>query len=100
MNGENMIVFSAIGFWYEMTKNQMPDSRFLMQSKRYDFNELINSSILPSFATDTTQMSSPAPSDRNLVSITDDCAHVTYYLVCKKKDRSKFKNLLLSKMNT
>ncbi|MCC8150733.1 MAG: LysR family transcriptional regulator [Lachnospiraceae bacterium] len=100
MNGENMIVFSAIGFWYEMTKNQMPDSRFLMQNERYDFTELINSSILPSFATDTTQISAPAPADRNLVPITDECAHVTYYIVCKKKDRSKFKNLLRSKMNT
>ncbi|MCC8102439.1 MAG: LysR family transcriptional regulator [Clostridiales bacterium] len=99
MNGENMIVFSAIGFWHEMIKREMPASRFLMQNERYDFNELIRSSVLPYFSTDVTQSGSPLPADRIRIPVRDACAHVIYYLVGKKKDRSRFKNLLLSRMS-
>ncbi|MCD8116610.1 MAG: LysR family transcriptional regulator [Oscillospiraceae bacterium] len=100
MNGENMIVLSAIGFWHEMIKREMPASRFLMQSEAYDFSELIRTSSLPYFSTDIAQISAPLPAGRRLIPISDACAHVTYYLICKKKDRSKFKNLLLSRMSS
>ena len=54
MDGENMLLFSDIGFWHDIVTAHMPHSRFLVQTERYDFNELTRSSILPYFATDIT----------------------------------------------
>ena len=44
MNGENMLLMPDIGFW-NFVKDRMPDSRFLTQSDRFSFNELIRSLI-------------------------------------------------------
>jgi DNA-binding transcriptional LysR family regulator len=52
LNGENMLLFSEIGFWGDLVRKKMPDSRFLMQSERYTFSELIANSVLPCFTTD------------------------------------------------
>ena len=38
LNGENMLLFSEIGFWGDLVRKKMPDSRFLMQSERYTFS--------------------------------------------------------------
>ena len=51
MNGENMLLMPDIGFW-NFVKDRMPDSRFLTQSDRFSFNELIRASSLPFFATE------------------------------------------------
>lgn len=52
MNGENMILMNNIGFWNYVHAETMPASRFLIQSDRFSFNELVRSSSLPSFTTD------------------------------------------------
>ena len=52
MDGENMIVFSKIGFWYDLIVEQMPHSRFLLQQDRNDFRELVAASVLPCFLTE------------------------------------------------
>ncbi len=78
---------------------EMPHSRFLMQNDRFDFEELIHASTLPFFATDVTLRESGSIKDRRIAPISDESVHVSYYLVCKKKDRSRFKNLLLSRMD-
>ncbi|MGN1008814.1 MAG: LysR substrate-binding domain-containing protein, partial [Butyricicoccus sp.] len=41
LNGENLLLFSEIGFWGKIVRQKMPDSRFLVQSERYSFTELI-----------------------------------------------------------
>ena len=49
LDGENMLVFSNIGFWQELRMRKMPHSRFLFQSDRFSFNQLVRSSVLPCF---------------------------------------------------
>lgn len=51
MNGENILLMPDIGFW-PFVMDKMPDSRFLTQSDRFSFNELVQASSLPSFVTD------------------------------------------------
>lgn len=92
MNGENMLLFQDIGFWYDLVVKKMPDSRFLVQTERYSFLELIENSIMPSFSTDFFRDTSPATS-RVAVPITDPEFNVSYYLVCKEKDMCKFIDL-------
>lgn len=93
MNGENMLLMPDIGFW-AFVRDKMPDSRFLTQSDRFSFNELIQASSLPSFVTDLSEKYSKTPPGRIYVPISDSDATVTYYLVCKLEMKKDFKVLL------
>jgi len=97
MNGENMLLFQDIGFWHDLVVEKMPDSRFLVQTERYTFLELIENSTMPVFTTDYYHNelidSIPAPS-RVAVPITDPEFNVSYYLVCRKEHSQKFSGLL------
>lgn len=72
----------------------MPHSRFLIQTQRYDFNELVRSSILPYFATDNTMRFSDLGEDRVAVAIKDEEAAVTYYIVYLRSEQESFRELL------
>ena len=93
MDGENMLLFSDIGFWHDLVTTHMPHSRFLVQTQRYDFNELTRSSILPFFGTDATLRFSDISDDRVVVPIKDEVATVTYYIVCLHSMVGYFKGL-------
>lgn len=93
MDGENMLLFSDIGFWHDIVTAHMPHSRFLVQTQRYDFDELTRSSILPYFATDITLRFSEIPEDRVAVSIRDDDVNVKYYAVCLRHKAMQFREL-------
>ena len=90
MDGENMLLFSDIGFWHDIVTIHMPHSRFLVQTQRYDFNELTRSSILPFFATDVTLRFSDIPADRIAIPVKDKDAAVTYYAMCLRSNLTRF----------
>lgn len=92
MNEENMLLLQDIGFWYDLVKEKMPDSRFLMQTDRYNFIELAVNSTMPFFATKSLDYAR-AETDRIWVPIKDPEFTVTYHLVCKKENKKKFDRL-------
>lgn len=94
MDGENMILMSDIGFWNFVQTEKMPNSRFLTQSDRFSFNELVRSSSLPSFTTDLAKKYLVTEDVRIEVPISDPEATVIYYLVCLKKSLKEFRTLL------
>ena len=96
MDGENMILMSDIGFWNFVQTEKMPNSRFLTQSDRFSFNELVRSSSLPSFTTDLAKKYLVTEDVRIEVPISDPEATVIYYLVCLKKSLKEFRTLLSS----
>lgn len=96
MNGENMLLFQDIGFWHDLVAEKMPDSRFLVQTERYTFLELIENSTMPVFTTDyyrNVHSDSTPVSSRVAVPITDPEFNVSYYLACKKEYSKKFGSL-------
>lgn len=96
MNGENMILMNNIGFWNFVHTETMPDSRFLIQSDRFSFNELVRSSSLPSFTTDLAKKYLETADVRDLrieVPVSDPEASVTYYLVCMKQALKEYRAL-------
>lgn len=95
MNGENMLLMIDIGVW-NLVKEMMPDSRFLLQDDQFSFNELVQASSLPSFTSDLAIKYLGKPQKRVIVPIKDKEATITYYLVCKKNKRKDFQNLFLS----
>ena len=92
MNGENMLLFQDIGFWHDLVMEKMPDSRFLLQSERYTFLELVRNSTMPSFTTDAAQYEQSG-NGRVRVPIEDEQFNVTYYLVCRQENKKKFRQL-------
>ena len=93
MNGENMILMNDIGFWNFVPTEKMPDSRFLTQSDRFSFNELVRSSSLPSFTTDLAKKYLDTENLRVEVPVSDPEASVTYYLICLKDSLKEFRGL-------
>lgn len=93
MNGENMILMNGIGFWNFIRTEKMPDSRFLTQSDRFSFEELVRSSSLPSFTTDLAKKYLETENIRIEIPISDPEASVTYYLVCLKESKKEFRSL-------
>lgn len=87
-----MLLFQDIGFWHDLVLKKMPDSRFLMQSERYTFVELVTNSTLPFFATEA-EMYAHSENDRIRIPIEDPEFTVTYHLVCKKENEKKFRTL-------
>lgn len=94
VDGENMLLFSDIGFWHDVVTAHLPHSRFLIQTQRYDFNELTRSSVLPFFATDITLRFSDIPDGRVAVAIADADAAATYYVICLSSKSNQLKDLL------
>ncbi len=89
MDGENILLFQHIGFWYDLVKEKMPNSKFLMQTDFYVFQELIANSNIPIFATDVYKNDKP-DSDRVCIPIADPDFHVDYYMICKKENTDCF----------
>ena len=92
MNGENMLLMPDIGFW-GFVYDKMPDTRFLTQSDRFSFNELLQASSLPSFTSDLAEKYTEVPTGRINVPIADEESTVTYYLICKTGKRKSFASL-------
>ncbi len=90
LNGENMLLFSEIGFWADIVSRKMPDSRFLVQTERYSFEELIANSILPCFTSDLVVNGREELLGRRAVTIDDPEVNVSYYLVCKKETAREY----------
>ncbi|MCM1234323.1 MAG: LysR family transcriptional regulator [Ruminococcus flavefaciens] len=98
LDGENMLLLSDIGFWHELHEKKMPHSKFLMQNERFDFDELVSSSILPSFVTDAALAhlypSSNIYAGRVSIPILDEEANVHYYCYFQKKNGQKMKEFV------
>lgn len=96
MNGENMLLMSDIGFWHFIRTQKMPDSRFLIQNDRFSFNELVEASSLAAFTSDLADRTIPVAKDRIRVPVSDPEAVADYYLICRRKHRSRYAALFSS----
>ncbi len=85
INGYNCLLFSDIGFWTNLCKKHMPSSKFLVQTDRFTFDELVRESNLPCFTTNMTDANSFIFQSRIAIPITDPDVNVTYYLIRHEK---------------
>ena len=82
INGFNFLLRTELGFWDTLCREKMPASKFLVQTDTSVFDELVKASTLPCFTTDYGQLQGGYP-ERINIPLTDDEAHVTFYLVKK-----------------
>ena len=83
LDGENMLLYEKIGSWKDLPNTMMPSSRFLIQSDREAFEELVMKSQIPSFATDLVFTSLDG---KVAIPISDKEAHVVFYISSRSKD--------------
>lgn len=101
LNGLSVLIYSKIGFWYDLCVEKAPRAHFLLQNDSAVFEELARGSEFPSFTTDIFIDAGLARKNRVNVPILDAEASANYYLVCKKKDLPRFEEFLnsLEKVN-
>lgn len=91
LDGQTFLLYSQIGFWYNLCCTKMPTSRFLMQQEMDVLGELVNNSAFPAFTTDYIMERSENNSDRIAIPILDEEANVTYYCACVSSEKAKFR---------
>lgn len=95
LNNQNVLLYSEIGFWYNLVKNKAPNANFLIQHDNNTFNTLLNTTSFPSFVTNKSL--SIYKRDQNnykvIIPILDKEATVNYYSVVLKENQKRFKQL-------
>lgn len=91
MDGASFLMFAQVGFWDEVVRRAMPNARFILQHDFADFGEIVNTSSLPSFATDLTLQMRSDGSNRVFVPFSDPEAAAAFYLVCRATDKARVK---------
>ena len=94
IDGENILLFSKIGFWNDLCLRKMPSSHFLVQDERFSFEELVKNSALPSFTSDLAIKRYGNVTNRVIVPILDSEANVSYYFMCLSNRKNKMEIVL------
>jgi DNA-binding transcriptional LysR family regulator len=90
-----ILLFTKIGFWYDVCLKMIPNPHLLKQDNRETFIEIAETSALPTFFSKSFNQQEGLDyyRSRKIVSLDDPEATVTYYLACKKEDRKRFSAL-------
>lgn len=95
MDGQPVLLFSEIGFWQGLVDRLMPHTTFIKQTDRDAFQQIVDSSDLPSFYSSQYTGEDMYPQGKVPIPILDPEAKVTYYAVCKKgKEARKLQQFL------
>lgn len=86
IDGYNFLLMNQIGFWYDIVLDKMPASKFLVQSRRFEFDELANNSTLPRFVTNLSKNMEKLRGKRVVIPLSDPEAQVTFYLISLNPD--------------
>lgn len=89
MNGQSMLLYSQIGFWYDLCTAKMPDSHFLIQNEYQSLEELILASALPAFTTDIVRRDDIDKKNRVAIPVLDPEANVTFHCICKQSEKQR-----------
>ncbi|MGI6006503.1 MAG: LysR family transcriptional regulator [Ruminococcus sp.] len=96
LNGETMLLYAEIGFWKNILKDKMPDTRFLIQEEASALDTLVRASALPSFTTDLAIRQYGDIPNRIKIPISNEEANVSYYFLCLSDSRRQFHRFLES----
>ena len=94
IDGENILLFSRIGFWNDLCLKKMPSSHFLVQDERFSFEQLVKNSALPSFTSNLAIKRYGEVANRVIIPILDPEANVSYYFMCLSNTKSKMGSVL------
>lgn len=94
LDGQTMLLYSNIGFWHDLHMEKTPKTKYLLQEERLTFNEIVKASTLPSYTSNLSIKREGKMSDRIILPINEEEAHVQYYVVMLKENKKKYKELI------
>ena len=98
--GETFLMLSELGFWAEIKKAKIPDAKFITQEESETLKDLVESSNLLTFVTDIAQNSKNFVTyehkGRVAIPILDKEVNVTFYIICKRENFHKFREMFES----
>lgn len=94
LDGQTMLLYSKIGFWHDLHMEKTPKTKYLLQEERLTFNEIVKASTLPSYTSNLSIKREGKMSDRIILPIDEEDAHVQYYVVMLKENKKKYKELI------
>jgi len=89
--GQNLLLYTDIGFWHDFCREKLPNAHFLMMSEWDAFGEVAGTGAFPSFVTDAHMERDGVPQNRVVIPIVDEQAEATYYCVCRAENRDKYR---------
>ncbi len=93
LNGEKILLYSKIGFWYELCKEKAPNAKFLMQNDREIFKDLTDAGAFLSFITSVFLENGYSRTNCLYKPVLNVEADVTYYCACKFSQKDRFEKL-------
>lgn len=92
LDGDSFLMANEVGIWEDLVRAKMPSSKFFLQEGTDSLMAVMQSSTLPSFATDITIRVLGGRGDRAIVPFSDSEASMNFYCICLTSERSKYKN--------
>lgn len=101
IDGQNLLLYTDIGFWRNFCREKLPNAHFLMMDEWDAFGEVAGTGAFPSFVTDVHMERDGVPPNRVVLPILDEQAEATYYCVCRAENKDKYRQIFraLEKMN-
>lgn len=93
-NGETMLVYGEIGLWQNIYECSMPDTHFIVERDWTSFQKLMDTSTLPVFITDIALQHFKIPPGKVAAAICDRDSRQSYYCICLKNQKERFRNFL------
>ena len=95
LNGQTMLLYSQIGFWYDLCMEKMPNTRFLVQDEYEALGELVQASALPAFSTNLVRSEDKRHLNRAFIPVLDPEANVDYCCIIQKKSKAFLNRFLM-----
>lgn len=93
INGYNILQISNVGYWYEVTTEHLPLSKFVLQENVENYNILLEASDLPVFRTNLTIEKYRDKENRVYIPITDPEAKLSFYAIYHQRNDHLFKSV-------
>lgn len=92
---QNLLLYTYIGFWYELCKEKLSTAHFLYMNEMDAFEQVAGVGAFPSFTTDAFGGNGRvAEPGKVVIPIVDEIVNVTYYFVCRKQEKKRFLPLI------
>lgn len=82
LDGQPFLIMRDIGFWMDVVRRELPESRLVQQTDRTVFLQLARTTDMLCFTTDAPENDGVAEG-RVSIPLVDAAAHATYFLVCQ-----------------
>lgn len=93
LNGMSILAHGNALFWINICKQNLKESKLLIQNNMDALSELVDASPLPVFNSNLAMKRGREPAGRVTIPIEDKAAYATYYLSCLNSEKIKYNSV-------